>query len=502
MMTRINILLFVVMFVLSCVLFAPAQQASQTTPPPPAIGGSGKTNFITMWLNSTTLGSSKVFQTATGATAFGSTLSMPSLGTATTAAGFNSQVFDSAASVFSHSAGVPTTAHFQWLTEPVGNNTATPSGKFNLRFALGTGAPVETGVSFSNAGAITAKRLVSTVTTGTAPFTVTSTTQVPNLNVSFLGGLGASAYARLAAANTFTGSQSVIGNLSATGNITGGSFSGNGSGLTSVNAAFLNGLSSGAFAFVGSANTFAGSQTINNNLAVTGKEFFTGPIQFADGTSSLLVNSTDCCIFGTRMIWAHSPSFPTWGIYYDDNLDVMHWQQALGSDLMTMDFDTGNLSVTGAITAGTKDFKIDHPLDPKNKFLYHGSVESSEMMNIYTGNAVLDPAGEAVIALPKWFEAVNADFRYQLTAVGAPAPNLHVAQEIANHQFTIGGGSPGMKVSWQVTGVRHDAYAKTHPLVVEVKKSATERGHYLHPDAYGVPKMTQEQMRARGLGQQ
>ncbi len=36
--------------------------------------------------------------------------------------------------------------------------------------------------------------------------------------------------------------------------------------------------------------------------------------------------------------------------------------------------------MTGAITAGVKDFKIDHPLDPTNKYLYHSSVESSEMM--------------------------------------------------------------------------------------------------------------------------
>ena len=161
---------------------------------------------------------------------------------------------------------------------------------------------------------------------------------------------------------------------------------------------------------------------------------------------------------------------------------------------MSIDFTSGDLNVAGAITAGTKDFKIDHPLDPKNKYLYHSSVESSEMMNIYTGNATLDNSGEAVISLPKWFEAVNADFRYQLTAIGASAPGLYVAREVANHQFSIAGGAPGMKVSWQVTGVRHDAYAKTHPLTVEVRKPEKERGTYLHPDAFGEPRLTQEQM--------
>lgn len=147
----------------------------------------------------------------------------------------------------------------------------------------------------------------------------------------------------------------------------------------------------------------------------------------------------------------------------------------------------GNLNVSGAITAGTKDFKIDHPLDPANKYLYHASVESSEMMNIYSGTALMDMGGSAIVTLPDWFEAVNGNFRYQLTAIGAPAPNLHIAQEIANGQFRIGGGQPGMKVSWQVTGVRHDAYAKAHPLQVSVKKPKAERGYYLHPELYGAP---------------
>ena len=147
----------------------------------------------------------------------------------------------------------------------------------------------------------------------------------------------------------------------------------------------------------------------------------------------------------------------------------------------------GNLNVSGAITAGVKDFKIDHPLDPANKYLYHASVESSEMMNIYTGTALMDISGSATVTLPDWFEAVNGDFRYQLTAIGAPAPNLHVAREVSNNQFAIAGGQPGMKVSWQVTGVRHDAYAKAHPLRVSVGKPKGERGYYLHPELYGAP---------------
>ena len=148
---------------------------------------------------------------------------------------------------------------------------------------------------------------------------------------------------------------------------------------------------------------------------------------------------------------------------------------------------TGNVNVTGSITAGKKDFKIDHPLDPANKYLLHASVESSEMKDIYDGTVTLDAKGEAVVQLPDWFEAVNGNFRYQLTALGAPSPGLYIAQKISNNRFKIAGGAPGVEVSWQVTGVRQDAYAKTDPLVVEQEKNPQERGYYIHPELYGAP---------------
>ncbi len=74
------------------------------------------------------------------------------------------------------------------------------------------------------------------------------------------------------------------------------------------------------------------------------------------------------------------------------------------------------------------------------------------MMNVYNGNAVLDERGEAWVELPEWFEALNRDFRYQLTAIGAPGPSLHVGAKIEGNRFQIGGGGPGLEVSWQVTG--------------------------------------------------
>jgi hypothetical protein len=146
----------------------------------------------------------------------------------------------------------------------------------------------------------------------------------------------------------------------------------------------------------------------------------------------------------------------------------------------------GSLQVNGSFSAtGSKSFKIDHPLDPANKYLYHTSVESPDMMNIYNGNAVLDAKGEAEIQLPDYFEALNQDFRYQLTCIGGFAP-VYVSREIENNRFRIAGGISGLKVSWQVTGIRHDAYAEAHRSPVEVEKPTEDRGHYLHPELFGA----------------
>ncbi|HTC94541.1 MAG TPA: hypothetical protein VK699_13965 [Terriglobales bacterium] len=144
----------------------------------------------------------------------------------------------------------------------------------------------------------------------------------------------------------------------------------------------------------------------------------------------------------------------------------------------------GNLSVTGSLSKGSGSFKIDHPLDPANKYLSHSFVESPDMMNVYNGNVVLDAKGQAWVELPDYFEALNQDFRYQLTPIGNPGQHiLYIAQEIARNRFQIGGGNPGAKVSWQVTGIRHDAYANAHRIPVEEDKG-NKRGTYLHPELF------------------
>lgn len=147
----------------------------------------------------------------------------------------------------------------------------------------------------------------------------------------------------------------------------------------------------------------------------------------------------------------------------------------------------GRVHVAGTLSKTSGSFKIDHPLDPANKYLYHSFVESPDMMNIYNGNAVLDGAGEAWVEMPAWFNALNRDFRYQLTAIGAPGPNLYIAQEVQGNRFKIAGGQPGSKVSWQVTGVRQDAFAEKYRIPVEEAKPVAERGRFIHPEVFGQP---------------
>jgi hypothetical protein len=172
-------------------------------------------------------------------------------------------------------------------------------------------------------------------------------------------------------------------------------------------------------------------------------------------------------------------------------------------------FLEGNVRITGSLQKAGGSFKIDHPLDPPNKYLSHSFVESPDMKNVYDGVVILDDKGEAEIELPDWFDALNKDFRYQLTAIGAPGPNLHIAEEISdgvanysnsssgsnnNSHFKIAGGTSGMKVSWQVTGIRKDPWANAHRIQVEEDKSEKERGYYTHPDLYGKSHINSHKM--------
>lgn len=162
--------------------------------------------------------------------------------------------------------------------------------------------------------------------------------------------------------------------------------------------------------------------------------------------------------------------------HVDNNLQVRGGLNVGGAGLVA-----GYLSVTGNLSKPIGSFLIDHPLDPLRKRLRHSFTESPDMKNIYDGIVVLDENGEAKVKLPDYFDSLNKDFRYQISSIDKPSPNLYVKEEIENNSFIISGGAAYAKVSWQVTGIRKDRYAKEYPIIVEEEKA--EPG-YLYPEVY------------------
>ncbi len=147
---------------------------------------------------------------------------------------------------------------------------------------------------------------------------------------------------------------------------------------------------------------------------------------------------------------------------------------------------SGDVNITGKLTKGGGSFRIDHPVDPANKYLSHSFVESPDMKNIYDGVVITDATGFARVTMPEYFEALNRDFRYQLTVIGQFAQAI-IGSKIAGNEFTIRTDKPGVEVSWQVTGIRQDAWANAHRIPVEEEKPEKERDHYIHPELFNQP---------------
>jgi hypothetical protein len=156
----------------------------------------------------------------------------------------------------------------------------------------------------------------------------------------------------------------------------------------------------------------------------------------------------------------------------------------------------GKVSVVGTLSKSAGSFRIDHPLDPANKILQHSFVESPDMKNVYDGVVTADENGRAVVELPAWFDALNHEFRYQLTPLGGWT-EAWIEQEVGDNRFTIRTRTAGHRVSWQLTGTRRDAYAQANPIEVELDKAPAERGRYLNPVEHGQPQSKAMAMRPR-----
>lgn len=244
------------------------------------------------------------------------------------------------------------------------------------------------------------------------------------------------------------------------------------------------GSPSGSFAFETLSNS-AGNQVTSRNLNENGADykFFDGngnQISAAEFNANAMAfikgdNKTEVNEFGTKSIDISTGQQSFFDIFGISNINNSGFT-GLNLNPNTQQVTTeGDHDVTGTITKSAGMFKIDHPLDPTNKWLIHSFVESDEMKNVYDGNVVTDVNGEAKVQLPLYFDALNKNFRYQLTVIGTFAQAI-ILEEIQNNQFKIKTSEPNVKVSWQVTGVRQDAYVKNNPMIVEMEKTGWDKG--------------------------
>jgi hypothetical protein len=250
--------------------------------------------------------------------------------------------------------------------------------------------------------------------------------------------------------------------------------------------------SGGGPGVAGSSNTGTGvSGTSNSGHGMTGTAYLVN----TSGVAGFNVSGTGVYGQTGSGIGVYGTSSSSTGVYGISNTSVgVSGTSTSGTGVYGTSssgyagYFSGNVRITGTccgLSAGYS--QIDNPLDPANKYLQHSFVQSPEMKDVYDGNITTDARGEAIVTMPSYFEGLNRDFRYQLTVVGGQFAQAIISSEIKGNRFTIKTDKPNLKVSWQVTGVRHDPYAQAHPITAEPEKPANERGLYLHPELYGQP---------------
>ena len=243
-------------------------------------------------------------------------------------------------------------------------------------------------------------------------------------------------------------------------------------------------------AFGNFANSFAGNVGIGTTtpayrLDVTGQLR-----EVSTGAQGLIVVGTGAGTNPAEIFFDRSQAGSTFDAAFGVASDRGGFWWVNGTDRIRINPSTGAVSVLGSLSKGGGSFKIDHPLDPENKFLYHSFVESPDMMNIYNGNVTTDEHGYATIELPDYFEALNRDFRYQLTILDEDDNDdfsaAKIVKPVDHNLFTIRTARGNVTVSWQVTGIRRDAWANQNRIPNSVEKAPEEHGKYLHPEAFGL----------------
>ena len=402
-----------------------ATAANASQPPAAQVTGSGTANLVSKWISATALGNSHIFDGPKG------------------------------------SVGIGTTAPSAKLDV---DGTARVRGNATVNGSLGVGPITATSTSSGGTGVL-ANAGSSTASNGVVAY----------------GATGVAGY------TTVAGSTALYGNA---GNSTGSN------GVVAYGATGVAGYATvaGGIALYGN----AGNSTASNGVVgygatgVAGNSTITGSYgTYGSGSTGVWGNSTgtgaNVGVLGSGgnfgVLGQSSSSSGSGGGFSNSSTgDALFTYNQSGGYAAFFD---GDVDVDGNLSKAGGSFKIDDPLDPANKYLYHSFVESPDMMNIYNGNATTNEQGSAVVQLPEWFETLNRDFRYQLTVIGQFSQAI-VAGKVANHQFVIKTDKPNVEVSWQVTGIRQDAWANAHRIPVEVEKAQADRGLYLHPELFGA----------------
>jgi len=500
-----------------------------SSPPPPATSNvttsGGTVNAIPLFTTASNVQNSILTQTGTTAVNVAGKLNLPAVGAATATAGKNSRPESFVTSVFNSKTGTAVPQSFQLQAEPASNNTAGATGTLNLLFGQGTAAPAETGLKIAGNGRITFA--TGQTFPGTGSGTVQSVGITAPASDFTVTGSPITASGTLALAWTVppdsNNTPGAIAKRDSSGRISVGSISASNStgsvypvyavdtSNNNTNMAAIYGTSNegvgvygqgASFGLRGSSPSYGVWGVGTNQAGVYATSTYGDGVLASGGLTGVEANGTSYGVYATSAsvgvysygaVGVSGASSSTSGIAVsgvNDSGGIGVYGEATNggyaADFSGSAVVFGDLAVHGNLSKSGGSFKIDHPLDPANKYLYHSFVESPDMMNIYNGNTTLDAEGEAVVQLPDWFEALNREFRYTLTAIGAPGPNLYIADKVNHHQFRIAGGHPGMEVSWQVTGIRQDAWANAHRIPVEVEKPQEERGTYLNPELYGA----------------
>ena len=221
--------------------------------------------------------------------------------------------------------------------------------------------------------------------------------------------------------------------------------------------------------------------TAANAAGVLGTIFSSSP---GSGSAAVRGINNGTGVFGVGVWGSHAGS--GWGVYGSSPAG----KGVVGQSTTGLaGYFAGDVQVTGTLTKGAGAFKIDHPLDPAHSYLQHSFVESPDMKNIYDGVVATERQGlrhgdaARLLSGPEQGLPLPADHP-RTRLLGAQA---RVWDEIAHNRFTIRTNKPGIKVSWQVTGIRHDRYANAHRIQVVVPKQGSAEGRYLHPELYGKP---------------